>query len=102
MTDDRWRRLEGLYHGALDRPDAERASWLATTCDGDDDLLAEVEALLRYDEAATDFLEGSALVAAAATLARDRSSDLPGRRLDAYELMTHIGSGGMGDVYRAR
>jgi hypothetical protein len=63
MADDRWERIERLYHSALERPEAERASFLAGACGGDEALRREVESLLGEHPSAflNDF--GNALVA---------------------------------------
>ena len=101
MSSDRWGRIEQLYHEALQRPASDRLQWLAKACD-DKSLCSEVEALLSYDPAAERFLEGSALTVAAVALARSRPRIGAGRRLGGYEVLAFIGSGGMGEVYRAR
>jgi eukaryotic-like serine/threonine-protein kinase len=58
MTSNRADRLTSLYHAALERPAAERASFLVQACGGDNALRAEVESLLAYD--AGSFLEAPA------------------------------------------
>ncbi len=42
----RWRRIEALFEGALDRPPEEREDWLDAACDGDGELRSEVAAML--------------------------------------------------------
>ncbi len=101
MANDRWSRIEQLYHEALERPASDRVPWLAESCE-DKSLRYEVEALLSYDPAAERFLEGSALTVAALALARTRPGISSGRRLGGYEVLAFIGSGGMAEVYRAR
>jgi hypothetical protein len=46
MTDDRWRRVEELYHAALAVSSEQRAAFLKHTSDGDSGLQREVESLL--------------------------------------------------------
>jgi serine/threonine-protein kinase len=100
MTDDRWRRIEELYHGALEQAAHDRASWLSARCGEDDALRREVETLLRFDDSA--FLEQSALTVEAAAVARDRQAGIIGRRIGGYDVLSFLGAGGMADVYRAR
>ena len=63
-------------------------------------LRQEVESLLARENAA-DFLEAPALDVAA-HFAADRSQSLIGQRIGSYEILSLIGAGGMGEVYRAR
>src|SRR5262245_24844377 len=86
-----WRRVEDLYHRAVECEAHERQALLDRECAGDHDLRREVEALLAGQERAQGFLEEP--VAKRVTA---------GIRLSSYEIVEHIGSGGMGDVYRAR
>src|SRR5262245_54138619 len=86
-----WRRVEDLYHRAVDCNVRERQTLLDRECAGDNELRREVEALLEGQKRAQSFLEEPTAGRLAA-----------GIRLSNYEIVEHIGSGGMGDVYRAR
>jgi len=86
-----WHRVEELYHRAVERNERERTTLLDQECAGDNELRREVEALLAGQKRAETFLEEPPAGRLAA-----------GIRLSHYELLEHIGSGGMGDVYRAR
>jgi hypothetical protein len=46
MTPDRLRRNEELFHAARERQPQEGIAFLAAACDGDAELLREVESLL--------------------------------------------------------
>ena len=46
MTSERSRRVEELFHAALERREEDRAAFLARECDGDETLRSEVESLL--------------------------------------------------------
>src|SRR5215813_11588320 len=61
MNNQRWQRIEELYHAALERAPEDRAAFLAEACADDSDLRREVEELLRYDGAAESFIQGNAL-----------------------------------------
>ena len=64
-------------------------------------MRAKVEALLSHHERAGRFIEKPALRLAAETLSRDRALEAS-EAIGNYEIVSLIGSGGMGDVYLAR
>jgi eukaryotic-like serine/threonine-protein kinase len=102
MKAERWQQIEELYHAALEREQEERAIFLAEACGGDDALRHEVESLLRFDERAERFIEAPALEVAAQLRAEEQSQSLIGRQLGPYLILSLLGAGGMGEVYRAR
>ena len=99
MTPERWRQITDLFEAALTREAAARPAFLAEACAGDDELRREVEAMLRSHEQAPDFIEEPA-VAAAARQGGDGAS-LAGQTVAHYQVLSMLGSGGMGDVYLA-
>ena len=99
---DRWRRIEEVYHAALELASGERPAFLAEACAGDPALLQEVESLLGYESAAGDFLEKPALEDAATGLVTEAAPPPKQWRLGGYEILSPLGAGGMGEVYRAR
>ena len=92
MTPERWQQVKDLLHGALEVAPEQRSSFLDQACSGDHSLRREVESLLASpDQVRSGFLQPSAMWV---TLAK-------GTRLGDYEVQSLIGSGGMGEVYRA-
>ena len=94
MRQERWHRVEELFHSALEREPSGRAAFLAAACGEDATLKREVEALLAADGDAGSFLERDGEPASGALE--------PNRVLGSYEIVSLIGRGGMGEVYRAR
>jgi serine/threonine protein kinase/Tol biopolymer transport system component len=100
---DRWKTVEQLCHDVLARDEAERATFLRDACGADETLRREVESLLAHAGDAPLFMAAPAIeIVAAAIQSTGMTTPLIGQRLGSYEIVALIGSGGMGDVYRAR
>ncbi|PYR33036.1 MAG: hypothetical protein DMF90_22310, partial [Acidobacteria bacterium] len=93
---------EDLCHTALEQDPATRPAFVATACGSDAALRHEVEALLAHAEMAEGFLATPLEALAARALADDRGPSLVGQSIGSYRIQARVGSGGMGDVYRAR
>ncbi len=102
MTPERWQQIDRLLDAALDREPSELNGFLAQACDGDEALLTEVQVLLAHSEQAHSFIEAPPSVVAAEALAENRAASMLKRRLGHYEIVDLLGTGGMGEVYRAR
>ena len=108
MTTERWKRIEEVYHAALELPQPERPAFVAQACGDDQGLLREVQDLVgRHRSGEGQLLEKPVwkeiLNAADAETMRIRAAEplAPGTRLGPYEISGQIGQGGMGQVFRA-
>ena len=102
MKPERWQQVDRLFQAALEREPEERAAFISEACEGDDSLRREVEALLAADGQAGSLIEAPAYAVAAPLIAGDDAQLLAGKSISHYQIISLVGKGGMGEVYRAR
>ena len=101
-------RLFAVFDAAVALPSTERDAYVASTCGDDAQLREEVRSLLAAHDEADGFLSdrrihsGESRPAAALSGAAEETAAFIGREFGAYTIVDLLGSGGMGDVYRAR
>lgn len=102
MNTNRWEHLQELFHQALKLPEAQRDEFLAASCAGDPDLRREVESLLAHQGRADELLETPVLAIDPAADTDPPPEPLAvGDSIAQYRITGKLGSGGMGDVFRA-
>ncbi len=98
---ERWRKVQSLYHAAHERRPEERLAFLTAACSGDDALRQEVESLLDDESKAQNWLSTPAVQLAAQMVTGDGMPSLLGQQIGNYQIVSLLGVGGMGEVYRA-
>ncbi len=107
MTPERWQQIQAVFAAAVERSAESRGAYLSQVCAEDAELRREVESLLAsHDSASARFLESPALLEETEVQKTPPGAGgkalAPGTRLSTYEILSAIGAGGMGEVYRAR
>ncbi len=83
--------MEEIFHQARGEGSAVRSAILQRSCGDDEELLAQIQALLEADLVANQ----------PHPVKERRGTDLAGRRAGKYQLDSLLGTGGMGSVYLA-
>jgi len=103
VENERWRKIEQLYHSALEQAESGRAAFVEQACGGDESVQREVESLLAQSQGTEGFLEAPALDVAARDLATSPEPGAPStRRPLAATALFGCSRRWHGTVYEAR
>ncbi|HEX7681721.1 MAG TPA: serine/threonine-protein kinase, partial [Thermoanaerobaculia bacterium] len=102
MDPDRWQEIKRVFEGALERAPDQRLDWVTEACQGDETLVQEVNSLLCSLDDAHGFLEQPAVgeVADQITASPVRNY-AKGQSVAQYRIVSELGAGGQGTVYKA-
>lgn len=108
MENERWQKIERIYHDAAEIPPDERQKFLHLACDGDESIRKEVLSLLAASGGTEEFLDAPALHVAAkalafSTVAASQPPSAPPlpEFIGRYRVIRSLGQGGMGLVLLA-
>src|SRR6266496_2864876 len=101
MTPAQLQTIEEIFYAALERDSDDVTQFLETTCEGDELLRGEVEALLALRQRVGSFIETPAVGIATRIIRNGQADLLVGQTIGHYEISKRIGAGGMGEVYLA-
>jgi serine/threonine protein kinase len=90
-----------LFTEAIKLPTEERIAFLNRSCADDGDLRRKIEALLRFNDQAGEFLESPPTGSIHEVRTKITAGEKPGDRIDRYRLLRQIGEGGCGIVFIA-
>ncbi len=102
MDVERWKRVDDLLQSALEVASDQQAAFLRQKCGEDSSLLREVQSLLSSHREAGSFLESALIHSVNLKLpGPEEEGSASGRIVSHYRILSHLGHGGMGNVWLA-
>lgn len=101
MTPELWQRMKPLYDAALKMPGEARAQFIAQISIADPQLAANLEALFKAADEPTTPADSHLLNLQNLSPEHNQSFSVGELVLGRFEIVRHVGTGGMGEVYEA-
>jgi len=102
MDSERLKQIEKIYHAALEIPPDQREIFFREHCGADENLRREVESLLSFENTFDSFIDTPPESLAAEIFAEKKTSNIIGKQINRYKILSLLGKGGMGAVYLAK
>ncbi|MCD9188102.1 MAG: serine/threonine-protein kinase [Pyrinomonadaceae bacterium] len=99
MSPERLKKVEEIFHAALDLPQNERDAFLLESCLDDLELRREIDSLLAFEDEFDTRLDTPPDKIAAELVAERDNSEIIGKQINQYKILSLLGVGGMGAVY---
>ncbi len=101
MKNEKWEKVERIFHTALDLSVEGRKPYLQRECTGDGELFSEVATLLDSFEQDSGFLDEPVFDLGLGAIGKKSQKNLAGATIGFYQVEEKIGAGGMSEVYKA-
>lgn len=102
MNSQRWQKIKGMFDAALEIDWPKRGEFLDNACAGDADLRNDVQKLINSFDDADGFMDKPAANEVASLILEPKETLKNGQSFAHYEILSLIGTGGMGEVYLAQ
>ena len=102
MTPNRLQKINDIFQSAVELSSDEQSAYLDKACGDDESLRKQVESFLNANDQAGTFIAGNAAKDVGHLLTLKNSPTLTGESLGHYEIISVLGTGGMGRVYLAK
>ena len=102
MSRERWQQVSGIFKLAIELEGEAREVYLAKACAHDESMREEVSRLISsHEKASADNFIGTPPYAQSSSADSEGRRLAIGQRLGRYQIIEHLGTGGMGEVYLA-
>ncbi len=100
MKTENWKQLNQIFDKALKLQDSDREDFIQDSCNGDPDLIAEINELVNLAESDDNVFDKNAFDGFLSQIPVEL--DMKGQSIGHYKIIKEVGRGGMGAVFLAK